>query len=143
MLRTLHPMIVHFPIALFYTTALFEVLYLIYRKEWLRSAGVLLLTLSIASGVAAGIAGWISEHYLPANLPLKDLQLINTHKNFAELSVFVYGLAWLQRVFSGKRGPRGAMGMIYILLLLLGLALISYTGYLGGGLVYGHGIGVP
>ncbi len=136
-------MIVHFPIALFFTTALFEVLYLIYRKEWLRNAGLVLLTLAVASGVAAGIAGWISEHYLPANLPARDWALINTHKNFAELSVFTYGLAWLLRILSGKHGPHGIMAFVYVILLLLGLALISYTGFLGGGLVYGHGIGVP
>ncbi len=142
MLRTLHPMIVHFPIALFFTAALFEALYLVYRKDWLRNAGLILLTLAILSGVAAGIAGVISEHYLP-HLPLSDLKLINTHKNFAELSVFVYGLAWLLRVLTGKRGPRGALAALYILLIVLGLGLISYTGFLGGGLVYVHGIGVP
>ena len=143
MLRTLHPMIVHFPIALFYTSALFEVLYLIYRKEWLRFSGFALLSLAIASGVAAGLAGWISEHYLPANLPAKDWALINTHKNFAELSVFTYGLAWLVRAFSGRKGPRGGRTLLYVLLILAGVALISYTGFLGGSLVYVHGIGVP
>jgi uncharacterized membrane protein len=35
------------------------------------------------------------------------------------------------------------MAVVYYLIVLLGVALISYTGFLGGSLVYDHGVGVP
>lgn len=138
-------MIVHFPITLFYLTALFEVLYLAFRRDWLSYSGFILLTLAVLSGAAAGLAGWISERYVLAHLAPSSLALLNTHKNFAELSVSTYGLAWLLRAWHlwQKRPLQGAARTLYYLLILIGLGLITYTGYLGGSLVYDHGVGVP
>ena len=145
MLRTLHPMIVHFPITLFYLTALFEGLYFAFHKDWLARAGYLLLTLSMASGVAAGLAGAISENYIIHHVTAASLQILSRHKNFAELSVFTFGVGWLWRTLLALRGrlPRGFAAFVYYLVLLIGVALISYTGFLGGSLVYDHGVGVP
>ena len=145
MLRTLHPMIVHFPITLFYLTALFEGLYFAFRQDWLARAGYMLLTLSMAAGVAAGIAGAISETYVLSHISRASLHILSTHKNFAELSVFTFGVAWLWRTLLALRHrlPKGFAAVVYYLVILLGVALISYTGFLGGSLVYDHGVGVP
>ena len=145
MLRTLHPMIVHFPITLFYLTALFEGLYFAFRQDWLARAGYMLLTLSMAAGVAAGIAGAISESYVVSHISPSSLHILSTHKNFAELSVFTFGVAWLWRTLLALRHrlPQGFAAVVYYLVILLGVALISYTGFLGGSLVYDHGVGVP
>ena len=145
MLRTLHPMIVHFPITLFYLTALFEGLYFAFHKDWLARAGYLLLTLSMVAGVAAGIAGAISESYVVSHISPASLHILSTHKNFAELSVFTFGIAWLWRTVLALRKsvPRAPAALLYYLVVLLGVALISYTGFLGGSLVYDHGVGVP
>lgn len=138
-------MIVHFPIALFYVTALFEALYLVYRRDWIVQAAFVLLTLAILSGAAAGLAGWISERYVLAHISRSSLGLLNRHKNFAELSVFTYGLAWLVRGWHLWKRERlaGLPYVVYGLLIVLGLGLITYTGFLGGSLVYDHGVGVP
>lgn len=145
MFRTLHPMIVHFPITLFYVTALFEVLYLAFRRDWLMQASFVLLTLAILSGAAAGLAGWLSERYVLAHISQSSLGILNRHKNFAELSVFTYGLAWLVRGWYLWRRERlsGMPYVVYGLLIIVGLGLITYTGFLGGSLVYDHGVGVP
>jgi len=144
-LRTLHPMIVHFPITLFYLTALFEGLYFALHKDWLARAGYVLLTLSMAAGVAAGLAGAISESYVVSHLTPASLRILSTHKNFAELSVFTFGVAWLWRTLLALRHrlPKAPAALLYFLVVLGGVALISYTGMLGGSLVYDHGVGVP
>ncbi|CUS92062.1 hypothetical protein JGI6_01581, partial [Candidatus Kryptonium thompsonii] len=39
----LHPMLVHFPIALFTSYIIFEILWMIFQKDWLKNSSVLLL----------------------------------------------------------------------------------------------------
>lgn len=145
MLRTLHPMLVHFPISLFWTAALFELLYVLLRRDWLGKAGLTLLTLGLLAGAAAGIAGVLSERYVLPHLTPAQLSLLSRHKHMAELSVAAFGAAWLVRVLGGLRrqGPLAGRPLAaYSALLLVGLGLISYTGYLGGTMVYRQGIGI-
>lgn len=158
---TIHPMVVHFPIALLYVTAGAEALALVTRSAerdrfWDRAA-FWLLTLSGAAIVAAGAAGVISEHSV--HLTHTTAGLLAAHQRDATLTGLFALLAWgfqLAARFSRTpgRNPGGTpwsvlgsgRGRVTGVVLACGIAaavMVSITGTLGGSMVYQHCLGVP
>jgi len=123
----LHPMLVHFPIALFITSVLFDLLGI-----WLTALGVLTGLAAFASGDLAAEAAekaGIAE------------SLIETHEHLAGATVGLFGalLAW-RLLLRNRFGPRTQIA--YWMAATVGLGLLSATGHYGGSLVYEHGAGV-
>ena len=141
---TIHPMLVHFPIALLFTAALFDAIGVLGHLDSAASAGFALETLGLISLVAAAAAGSIAQH--AANLSGPGVRsLLQAHKRDATLTGLVFGAVWLLRAFVAWRRRRLAgVGASYLHLagVLLGLAVLTMTSRLGGSLVYDHGVGV-
>ena len=159
---TIHPMVVHVPIALLYGTAGAEALALVTRsgdrdRFWDRAA-FWLLTLSGAALVAAGAAGVISEYSV--RLTHTTARLLAAHQRDATLTGLFALLAsgsssgpGFPRVRVGTRGggiPWSVLGSgrgrVTGVVLACGIAaavMVSITGTLGGSMVYQHCLGVP
>ncbi len=152
---TIHPMIVHFPIALLYLTLLIEIIgFLIPRQDrFFDRAGFWALTLSLLAIVSAAAAGMISEQFVkwtPATLPI-----LYAHQRDAVLTgVFALG-AWFVRWFAhfptvGRQQSlwsiwhtgRGRQSLLDTILVIAAVIMVSLTGTLGGSMVYNHGVGV-
>lgn len=162
----LHPIFVHFPIALLTVYALLEFIrfkkilaqqYWFYIKAILAILGAGAAWVALITGDAAKSAilhGIIN----PAVTNVR--RVINIHENFAHLSTaifsiiaLIYLLAWLQRFEFGQYIKNPAAAKIWelavrvaptvldngwiILLAVIGLACISITGALGGSMIYG------
>lgn len=150
---TIHPMVVHFPIALLYVTLLAEVVSLTPwdRERVFARAGFWALTLSLFAIVAAGASGVISEH--SARFTPQSGALLGAHQRDAVLTGVFALLAWCVRVLSlypkspsGGRGGiagtgRGRPTAFSALLVLAAVVMISITGSLGGTMVYQYGTG--
>lgn len=137
---TIHPMIVHFPIALMFTAALFDAVGLFAKRETATQAGFALLTLGLLSLGAAGVAGWVSEHAVHLQDPAVR-RLLEAHKRDAVLTTLIFGGVWLDRFLRGRHEgfrPR----WFHLVAAAAGLAMLATTGALGGALVYEHGVGV-
>jgi uncharacterized membrane protein len=149
---TVHPMLVHFPIALLYLTTLFAFLA---RLEGLRGlAGALrpLLVLSALSALAAVAAGEVAEAHLTAITP-QELALLSAHKAAGEWTALLAVLAALASFLrpaaggrraagTARRAPSPTLAPSAFVLLLAATAVVSYAGFLGGRLVYEEGLGV-
>jgi uncharacterized membrane protein len=152
---TIHPMVVHFPIAFLYATAVVELLMWLSPTEsrrFLGRAGFWLLTASCVAIVAAMVAGVISEQSV--HLTPVTSRLLSLHQRYAILTGAFAGAAWLARVFA--RFPRSARSgqwslfgtgrgrpTVLATVLVLGAAVfVTLTGNVGGTMVYGHGLGV-
>jgi uncharacterized membrane protein len=123
-----HPVIVHFPIALFIASAVFEVL-AIWRKQPIL-AGVAYFNLvgaaiTIPFTIATGLGAWqwqLAGVTLKGNLRLHLICGLTS-------AVLILGLCWKRlRLRSKGESPRAS----YFVVMALGLVMITLTGQLGG-----------
>jgi uncharacterized membrane protein len=140
---TIHPMVVHFPIAIGFLLLLAEVAARLRPGDPLfRRAGLVLYVFELLALVAAAAAGVISERYAAptAGVP----QLLEAHKRDAILTGLAFSASFLARLAAGRRRAkmRGGPTLVSLALLVLGVVLLSITGSLGGTMVYDHGFGV-
>jgi len=123
-----HPVIVHFPIALFIMSAVFEAL-AIWRKQPLFATvayyNLLAAAISIPFTIATGLAAWqwqLEGATLKGNLRLHLIFALTT-------ATIILALYWKRfRLRSKAEKPSGS----YFALMMLGLLMITLTGHLGG-----------
>ncbi|HEY8904026.1 MAG TPA: DUF2231 domain-containing protein [Chthoniobacterales bacterium] len=130
----LHPVVIHFPIALMLVACLCEVLHLTTRKRFFHSAAELNLALAILGTIVAIVLGWIlaaTTHDVSA-----DLRWIVPWHRWLGVAALAAGIgAFVVLHLSRLHSQRWIW--LYWGLLALSAALIGITGHLGGELVYG------
>jgi uncharacterized membrane protein len=123
-----HPVIVHFPIALFIASAVFEVL-AIWRKQPILATvayyNLVGAALSIPFTVVTGIVAWqwqLEGATLKGNLRLHLVFALTT-------ATIILALFWKRSRLRSKDQQPGAA---YFALISFGLLMITLTGHLGG-----------
>jgi uncharacterized membrane protein len=140
-LTHLHPMIVHFPIALLIVGFLSDIVGLLTKRDFFTQAGFYLFTLGALGVIAAFITGSQAGDGIVEEGALK--QALETHEGAAELTIWVVSSAAVFRIalFLLKKYS-GVLKMVSLALGLLAVMAIARTGYYGGELVYKHAAGV-
>jgi uncharacterized membrane protein len=140
-LTHIHPMIVHFPIALLLVAFLSETVGLITKKEFFSTAGFYLLLLGATGVVAAYLSGQNAGAGITEVGALK--LALETHEGAAELTLWLAAIAALVRIAAVffKRYSGMYKTAAYALFLCAVLS-IARTGFYGGELVYKHAAGV-
>ena len=133
----IHPMLIPFPIALWATSFAVDVLFYFVRHPTLLIVAKFMLAAGCLSAVAAAIFGIIDW------LGIKDgevKKVANWHArlNIAALVVFAISLFLRMGNYSDLVGRRLT---IPFLLSLVGVVLITISGWLGGELVFRYGVG--
>jgi uncharacterized membrane protein len=132
----LHPMLVHFPIALVVVGFLADTVYFFYKKEvCLSKTGFYLLVLGTLGAIAAWLAGFI----FTSDMSGAAGQIRETHKIFASVTVSLLLITSLLRIILLVKKVE-TPGLKWIAFSLYGLATIcvTITGLYGGTLVYDH-----
>jgi len=139
MSHPLHPILVHFPIALLPTAIFFEALGALLDRDFFRPAATWLLGLGLLGGIVATLAGlWNEEAVVAAGVPETA---IDRHESLAFLTLAVFTVLLAMRWLRGRRWiPEHPA--VFFSIGLVGLALLGATGYFGGDLVYRYGAGV-
>jgi len=136
----LHPILIHFPIALITIGVLFELIGRLRAHEtwrtvgkWNLYAGTIALGLAVASGL---LAASIVSHSEEAH------EIMERHEQVGiTLLILFSGLgAW--RLLAERGGGAFGRSGIFLALLIAGNLLLGYGAYLGGRLVYEHGLAV-
>lgn len=144
-LASLHPQVVHFPIAFFLGYALLEIIGVIFKKDFFSKAAYLFLFLGVLGAFAAVFTGNSAVDAAKA-LSKKGVHIafgaIEDHEDMANLTMWFFtGLLVLRTYFVLKKKFTGKIKLLFVLLALLGSFFVYRTGQLGGRLVYKHGIG--
>lgn len=135
----LHPMIVHFPIALLFTSVLFDAAGILFKRDSLREGALWLLIMGLLGGVAGSISGdWAEEAAEKSGIAES---LIETHETLAFVTLGIFAVLLLGRLLMRNRLTPN-ITLPYFVVAAIGLGALSATGYLGGGLVFEHGAGV-
>lgn len=137
----LHPVVVHFPVALLVTGFFVDLAGRILRKDWLGHAALLLLVLGALGTVAATQTGDAAEDEI--------LQTPALHEELEEHEEGGKRTMWLFLALAGARAGltwwrkfTPLAGWIALLVWAGGLVLLFETAHHGGRLVYRHGAGV-
>lgn len=136
----LHAMIVHFPIALLLAGFLSQVIGLASKKEFFRNAAVYLLFLGALGSVAAYFSGDFAGEGIeegPLEGPMELHEQVATITLWLSIAAALFSIG----VFYFKSGMAWTR-WVSTLLFAAVVGSVSYTGYLGGQLVYRHGAGV-
>ena len=135
----LHPMLVHFPIALLFVSVLFDVASVTLTRDSLREGALWLLGLGLLGGIVAAIAGGQAEDAAEKAGVAKAL--IETHETLAYVTLGIMAILFLSRLLLRNRFSSRALAA-YLVVAAVGLVAVSATGHTGGNLVYEHGAGV-
>lgn len=135
----LHPAIVHFPIALFMLNLVLDVASWIAPDRTLVVASTWVLALGVAMAVLAAIPGFADFASIRADHPGYTTAVQHLLLNFVAVVLYAVNVAirW-----NGDDPTIERVGAMTAFLSIFGVTIISYSGYLGGKLVYDKGIGV-
>jgi len=147
---SLHPIVVHLPIALLFVVPVFIVLGLIFKKssKALYVSALVLLILGTASIYLAVLTGEKASELITPNSAI--LETLETHDhlalkmrlNFSILTAVFLAFILLMGPLAGKIGPKIRLfGLIvYLAVFSLNLIMLLNTAHQGGKLVHQHGI---
>ncbi len=137
----IHPVLVHFPIALFTTFILFEILWMLLKKEWIKNSSLLTLVLGLVFVVPTIISGESAAENFEKVSHLEEL--IESHETFAKLTGITFLIVLIVKVVLMRTGKFNIKtNLIAFLISLIGLFFLIQTGLKGGELVYKHGVGI-
>lgn len=136
----IHPVVVHFPIALLTVGLIAEIAGFISREGdrdsklglWLQASGTLGLLLAVGTGIFAGQSAGIQEG---------AEGVFDVHQQGAFVSAALFALLALWRVGCRGRIPEGRR-LPFLLTYAAGVAILLITGWYGGKLVFEYGVGV-
>jgi uncharacterized membrane protein len=123
-----HPVIVHFPIALFIASVVFDIL-AIWRKEPILAAvgyfNLVGAAITVPLAIATGLGAWqwqLEGATLKGNLRLHLICALTT-------AALILSLCWKRSRLRAKGEPPRVS---YFAVVALGLVMITLTGHLGG-----------
>jgi len=133
-LSEVHPALVHFPIALLPVAVGADALGLMRGSRELHAVGRVGIVLAACSAALAGVFGFIAQETV--ELDREARPILQTHRTLNVVGLGVVTAMAIHRV-ARKRPSRG-----YLIAGLAAVATVSISAYLGGKLVYSHGLGV-
>ena len=132
----IHPVLVVFPLGLFVTAVIFDILYLILGNPVFPTVSFYTIATGVIGGLLAAIFGFIDWLALPNNSRAKYIGGWHGIGNF--VIVVMFAISWLLRSDNANFVP----GRPALILTFAAVALALITGWLGGELVYRLGVGV-
>lgn len=130
----IHPMLVHFPIALTLLGVLFAAVHQFKPEKFPYPCGEIILYFATLSAILAATAGGL---FTPDFTEPKLMAAENIHSSFAGLTVTLLCIATLLYAsrYRFKKQTRVLQKMGFVVYILAALS-VSVTGFLGGALVY-------
>ncbi|HEU4870357.1 MAG TPA: DUF2231 domain-containing protein [Pyrinomonadaceae bacterium] len=132
-----HPMLIPFPLALWATSFVVDVLFYFLRHPTLLVISKFMLAAGCIGALAAAIPGFIDW------LAIKNSEVkkaANWHARLNVIALIVFAISFFLRLGSYSHLV-GRKLTIPFLLSLVGVILITISGWLGGELVFRYGIG--
>lgn len=137
-----HPMLVHFPIAIFITALLFDFVKLFWNKDWLHIVVTALFGFAALMALITYLSG--KQAIDIVSIPMRAELTASNHADWGLYTLLYFSLFAVLRTFLfWKKLDRKRMVAIALFCgSLAGAALIGKTADLGGKLVYKYGVGI-
>ena len=138
-MENIHPMTIHFTIALFLVAVLFEILGKFMSKPDLRIVGHWNLLLAFFSAGVSVITGLKAESVVPHSGQVHEM--MEKHELLGITVLIIIFLMNVYNLFLKKRlSPK--FESLYFALAIAGVIAISVGSYFGGEMVFRYGVGV-
>lgn len=134
----IHPMLIPFPLALWTTSFAVDVVFYFLRSPTLVTISKFLIAAGCLGALAAAVPGIIDW------LSIKDAKvkrIANWHARLNIIALIIFALSLYLRMKVGAHWVNYSL-KIPFLISLVGVVLISISGWLGGALSFEHGVGV-
>jgi uncharacterized membrane protein len=131
-----HPMLVTFPIGLWTTAVIFDLIHLINGNDVFAEVAYWNIVAGLIGAVLAALTGLVDWTGVPANTRAKRIGLL--HGGLNAVVVLMFLVAWLVRMDNPQHTVSGAIFVVEV----LAVAIASVSAWLGGELVDRLGIGV-
>lgn len=138
-MHPVHPMVVHFPIALLTTSVVFDFLAMRWRHKSLQDVGFYTLIAGLLGAVAAVLTGALAEEAVENKGIPEAVIEIHEALGYATLLFFI-GLLALRLLMRWELIRE--IPALYLAMGVAGIMILSAAGYFGGSLVYDFGAGV-
>jgi nitrite reductase/ring-hydroxylating ferredoxin subunit/uncharacterized membrane protein len=133
----LHPMLVHLPIALFVVSFLLDIASFVWGgNDLVQPAGCAML-IGILTALLAAVPGFADFSTIRADHPTRKIAIAHMILNLAAVIVYAIDLSFRLRLRDVSKTPFTPFAFS-----IVGVALLSISGYLGGVMVYDDGIAV-
>lgn len=138
----LHPMVIHFPIALFVVYTLLEFIALFFKNGNFSKVILIILGMGVFFAILAVLTGNKAAEACEKLVPPDVSEIIETHETFATITLFFYATLFLIKFYVVTKLETGRLlKYAFLILTLIGNIFIYLTGYYGGQLVFKHGVG--
>lgn len=132
-LHEVHPALVHFPLAFFPLSLATDLAGRLKQDPAMMGSARSTMIAAAVSTAAAGVAGFIAQEEVKAG-PARDLLVTHRTMNIGFLA--------LVTTMASVRARAARPSWSYLAAGILGFSGLVYSAYLGGKMVYRHGVGV-
>lgn len=137
-MESLHPILVHFPIALLLAALLVETLALLLRKPALHAVSLWCLGLGALGASAAVISGRQAMAAAKHSMEIYRIMELHERLGYTVLALAAFAAAW--RLLKRDQISRKTRWLLWILL-AAACGLMAFGATLGGRMVYEFGVG--
>jgi len=134
--HAIHPMLIVFPLGLFVTAVVFDIVYLVTDRSGFAVAAAYAIAAGVIGGLLAAVFGLVDWLAIPAGSRAKRVGALHGIGNVVVVALFA--VSWLLRAGGDGWHP----GAVALVCSFAGVALGGITGWLGGELVERLGVGV-
>ena len=131
----IHPTLIGLPLGLFVTAVVFDILRIITGNPTWSSVAFYMIAAGVIGGLVAAVFGLLDWLAITSGTRPKRLGVIHGLGNL--ILVLLFAVSWWLRLPQPAAPTKLALTLSF-----LGAALAFYTGWLGGELVFKHGVGV-
>lgn len=140
-----HPFLVHFPIALLLASVVFDVWARFSRNESMSQSAFYCLVGGLAGGVLAVFSGFRQADEMrarildriPPDRAQQMLSAVSTHQTVALFTLGLFAVLLIWRIKNGNVAVARSLPA-YLVVAVLGAAMVLDTGYLGGKMAHGR-----
>ncbi len=134
-----HPILVTVPIGAWVASLVFDIgSHVVDDPDFLARGAQWLIAVGVLGALAAAMVGFLDLFAIPVGTPAFRTGLVHMSLNLTVTVAYALGFWW--RTAGG--GPHGAVPAGPLALSIIALAVLTFSGYLGGRLAYHYGVRV-